>query len=327
MTLSKIKSVLVITQNRLGDTLFCTPLIRLLKTTLPHVQTDILASTALASEVFANNPYINKILLMPEIEFLAEQKDKYDLVIKVGASEYADKCWNVFNAEKIDVSNLYRHGIPAAESYLQYFAQRFAINLEGFPRHYDLFPVLGNHENIKKLIGQKLGDLESFILVGFHLGCHGLAKKRNKFWRRNKHQKAWPVEKFIKLGKLLMEANPRVRIVVTGSKEEEAIGKIFSRKIPQTINLINQTSVHDVAALMKYLKVFLANDTGVMHVACTTDVNLIVLGGPSDLSITGPYPKEANRIILQKAKINDITVEEVLLTTSQFLTADHAIDA
>jgi ADP-heptose:LPS heptosyltransferase len=319
MNINNSKNILIITPNRLGDTIFCTPFIRLLKTSFPHMQIDILAPTALSAEVFKNSPQVAQVLLAPKIEELSAKKDFYDLTIRAGDSEYAAQCMAVLNAEKIDISARRDPTLPAADNYLHYFAKLFTLDLSGFSRHYDLYPNEENNKKIINLLEQNQINLKQHKLVGFHIGCHSLAKKRTRFWQKQKHSRAWLVDNFIALAQALVKSNSNVRIVITGSEAEEKLGLIFSKKISKNVNLINKTSILDIAALVRHLDAFIIGDTGIMHAACCSNVNLIVLQGLDNPIINDPYPEAENRVVLKANKINDISVEEVLRCLVNFL--------
>ena len=143
------------------------------------------------------------------------------------------------------------------------------------------------------------------------MGCHGLAKKRTRLWNKFSHPKAWPLKNFIGLTKKLQEYNSSIRIILTGTEEETKLGAMFCKKSPRSINLINQTSVLDLAALISYLQLFITNDTGTMHIACASNINMIALFGKSNPVATGPYPPSPSRVILFKPVIADITIDEV----------------
>jgi hypothetical protein len=58
------RRLLLVTTNHVGNNLFCTPGIRLLKKHLPDVTLDVVAMSYRGARVFANNPDIRKVYLM-----------------------------------------------------------------------------------------------------------------------------------------------------------------------------------------------------------------------------------------------------------------------
>ena len=300
MAIKQYKRILIVLPERLGDTLFRTPLLRLLATIFPNAEIAALAPSKLCAAVLANNPYLTKI----------PPKD-YDLVINVRGSKRATEKIKIVNTEYIEYPGDHSLKMHTAEDSLNFFAKKFNFDLSNFARHYDIFPQNSNFSYIEKLLAENNIKPKQELLIGFHVGCHGLAKNRSRLWKRFSHPRVWPLKKFIQLAKKLYQYNPAIRIILTGAKEEKRLGKIFCKKYPEAINLINQTSVLDLAALMTHLQLFLSNDTGAMHIACTTNIKLIALFGATNPIANDPYPKSENRIVMRKPKINTISVDEV----------------
>ena len=94
------------------------------------------------------------------------------------------------------------------------------------------------------------------------------------------------------------------------------MGKKLARLTPNIVDFIDKTSVPQLHALMKYLKLFISPDTGVMHVVCSANIPLIALFGHTNIKRTGPYPATLKDLtILQEKSMEDISVEKVFDTT------------
>jgi ADP-heptose:LPS heptosyltransferase len=297
---------------RLGDTIFRTPLCKLLPKMFPNATIDALTITSLSAEVLAFNPNINKIFVAPEKAELTNIRDNYDLVINTNDTGTADDYLSFFNATKVNGFVDTFGAIPQAEKTLKYFATLFNYPLKNSIISYELFPQPSNFTKISKLFATIKVAPHKDYLIGLHLGCHGLAKKRTRIFRNIQHQKAWPLKNFIQLAKELKKLQSNCKIIITGSKEETKLGKIFCKKIPDTINLINKTSVLDLAALMQQLNLFITNDTGALHIACAMNTPLIALFGQSDHKVTCPFPAKQHFVLLHKDNITAITVAEVI---------------
>ncbi|HCU05331.1 MAG: hypothetical protein A2X77_04250 [Gammaproteobacteria bacterium GWE2_42_36] len=307
INLRMAKTVITISPMRLGDTIFCTPVFRLLKTVRPDLQIDIIAQTPLAAEALKYNPYIRELFVQPSLEQVAALADHYDLGFAIH-KETRTSPYEVFFKDKwLSYPEPQKTGLHVTEYLLNFYTEQLGESLDNFNPHYDLFPQAEHHARIQHLLTDDEG-----VFIGYHMGCHGLAKKRTRLWNPYQHKKAWPLNSFIALSKQLKRYNPSIRIVLTGSKAEEALGKLFCKKIPDTINLINQTSILDLAALMSRLQLFLSNDTGALHVACANQ-NLPVIGlfGGSDPVLTGPFPRNEKRSIFFNANISKIPVASI----------------
>ena len=174
-------------------------------------------------------------------------------------------------------------------------------------------------ERANQLLLENNIDASKDVLIGYQLGCHGLAKKRTRIFNRFAHPKAWPLKNFIKLMRALKEWNPHVRAVLTGVENEVELGKEFCKKFPDTINLINQTSVLELMALMSGLKLVITNDTGTLHVACASELPVIALFGKKNFVENGPYPARDDCKVFYQPDIADIKVSEVFQAACQLL--------
>jgi ADP-heptose:LPS heptosyltransferase len=112
----------------------------------------------------------------------------------------------------------------------------------------------------------------------------------------------------------LRATDSRIRFVLTGSQGEKPLGEKFMQRAPRSINLIDKTSVLDLAALMDRLTLFITPDTGAMHVACARKVGIIALFGPTQLQVTGPHPMRDNYRILQATNLAGLSIDDVLAT-------------
>src|SRR5260221_7854165 len=73
-----LRRLLLVTTDHVGNNLFCTPGIRLLKKHLPDVTLDVVAMSYRGARVFANNPDIHRVYHLwskLRIRWLAEQYD------------------------------------------------------------------------------------------------------------------------------------------------------------------------------------------------------------------------------------------------------------
>ena len=58
------KPILIITPERLGDTLLCTPAIHYLKANYPSLNIDVYAFSELSAQTLKNNPDIRNIIML-----------------------------------------------------------------------------------------------------------------------------------------------------------------------------------------------------------------------------------------------------------------------
>jgi lipopolysaccharide heptosyltransferase II len=93
--------------------------------------------------------------------------------------------------------------------------------------------------------------------------------------------KQWPVSRFIELGRWL-QANYRARILVVGGTGEEALSREIEGALgPSTINTVSPCTLRQMAALLKRCHLYVGNDAGPMHLAAAAGVPVVGLFGSS----------------------------------------------
>lgn len=319
-------TLLLVIPERLGETVFCLPAINFLRHKFSRAKIDAFVFTNSAVNVLKHNPHIDNVIFFPAADRLNDIINNYAVIINFGDNKMVQACLGVFSGEKIEIIDCNEVQCQySAERILNTLANKLHITLTDFTKKYDIYPQPENLNKIQLLLTKSGINTEKHLLVGFHLGCHGLTKKRSRLFGKFSHPRAWPLKYFIVLAKKLKEYNSDIRIILTGSQNESELGEIFSKKIPNVVNLIDKIEILDCAALMNNLRVFITNDTGMLHVACATNVKIIALfSGKSYPCATGPYPPAPTRIVLQKNEIKDIKVEEVfLLAINLFMASSH----
>lgn len=302
--------VAIILPERLGDTIFHTPSIKLLRKMRPAIRIDVIALSPLAAGVVENNPYINAIYVAPNDSELKRMASNYDVVMNIHNHAASRHCVATLGIPAITEEPTPHVRHQAAHS-LAFFQQLLNCEIQPSEDRYTLFPAPANVTKVDSLLRAQKYVPDHDILIGCHIGCHSIAKKGWKIWQSLTHPKVWPLKNFIELEAALRRANPRIRLVLTGSAAEARLGAKLMRAAPRTINMIGRTSVLDFAALMDRLALFITPDTGTLHAACATNVGIIALFGPTDLEGTGPYPMQDNYRILQAETMSAISAEQV----------------
>jgi|SRR5215469_3810436 len=140
--------------------------------------------------------------------------------------------------------------------------------------------------------------------------------------------KRWPVERFIKVGKFLINRLPEARIILFGGAEDYQLSStICSALGPMTENWAGRLTVLETAEALKRCDLYLGNDTGVMHLAAAVGTRCVALFSARDNP--GKWePSGEGHIVLRKyvpcegcllvecrendrACLKDITPEEV----------------
>lgn len=309
MQLNNSDKILILASASTGNNVFCTPAIKFLRKHLPNATIDVIALNKLSAEVFENSPDINRLIVLNRLFGNARAFDRL-------AKKYNQHiCLNINALKKIKGSKAllkvipeYVNGVARGEQQLQFVASLVNQPITDADRQY----VIGNGI-AGKFAG--LGNVSSSdILVNIHLGCGTTSLHGWKFFYKNRanNNRLWSVDQYIALGQALIEANPAIRIVVTGTKNEAFLAKQFEQAVPNTINLVGKTSAKDIFDLMQDMALFIAHDCGVFHLASASTVPIVGLYGPTDPILAGPYPVRPQHHIIKAESMAAIQTAEVL---------------
>ena len=111
--------------------------------------------------------------------------------------------------------------------------------------------------------------------------------------------KTYPARHFAKLARLLMAEGTHV--VLAGSKDETELGTEIAGQVAMAryssrdtgggmlINLVGQTSLRELGALIEHCKFYFSADTGPLFIATAFKKPLVAVYGPTRPERTGPY--------------------------------------
>ena len=83
-----------------------------------------------------------------------------------------------------------------------------------------------------------------------------------------------------------------VRLVISGSREDQDLGRLIARRAElgsDLVDLTGRTSLKELAALLTLANAVVCTDTGVMHLAAAMGAKLVALFGPTAPWRTGPH--------------------------------------
>lgn len=302
--------ILIIIGSNVGDTICVTPAVSLLRKYLPEAKIGLVTCSEVASQVFQDNPNVDQIYTCPkEIKTIAQDyKIALDLHNSPVSKHYI---------KQLPIPCFITPGpnpLHLRDHPLQPIYQVFPDCKLSLPERYDLYIRDEHHVAIQKILREQGADFTNpEILIGVHIGCGKVATRALKFWKRKiVSSRTWPFENFRKLYDDLRSQNHNIKFVFTGTRGEHRVVKKYFKDAPGVIDLTDKTSLHELAALMSYCRVFLSGDTGPMHVACCTNVTMVSLFGSTTPEVTGPYPMRKDVTCLQGKNIKDISVEQVI---------------
>lgn len=124
--------------------------------------------------------------------------------------------------------------------------------------------------------------------------------------------KQWPLERFrILAGRFSADADAP-QVVIVGGPDEHMQGALFDGDA-RIINLTGKTTLVELAALFKRCAVLVSGDSGPVHLAsCVgTPVTALFRSDIPGKSARRWGPMSPRSVVLEKARLEDITVDEV----------------
>ena len=275
--------VLFITSTRIGDAVLATSVLNYIIKTYPR-SSIFLASGNEPVPIYTNYKNIKKIFLIKKKVFKIHWLGlwfktvpiKWDIVIDLRGSIISHI---LFTRDKYIYKSLDKniHRLDELTSLMK------TKNLPS-----PSFPLsIDNLSKAKK----KLSKLKNIIAIG------GSA---------NWPAKVWSAQKFGKLiNMLLRDKNfkKNASIVFFGSlRDKKDTRKIISYiKTKNIKNFCGKLNLLEVCAYLKKCKIFIGNDSGLMHIAATTGIPTIGLFGPSLELRYGPRGKNAHFVRTKKS--------------------------
>jgi ADP-heptose:LPS heptosyltransferase len=302
---SSAEKLLLVTSGSTGNNVFCTPAIRLLRKHRPDAVIDVVALNALSAEVFEENPDINRLIVTKSNWSLNWIAKKYNTVFLLNNS--ALKKFRNLKTPFLLIPPM-RPDLHHADQVMQFVADWLKVAVTDEDRKY----VMESSRTAQKMIGaDELRDGD--VLINIHLGCGTTSLHGWKFFysRRADDKKLWSIDAYIALAHQLQAKIPNLKISITGTSNEAFLAKKFAKQVTGTINLVGKTRVSDLVVLMKRADLFIAHDCGVFHIASAAEVPIVGLFGPTNPTLTGPYPLKAQHKVIKKTAMTDISAQEV----------------
>jgi heptosyltransferase I len=105
----------------------------------------------------------------------------------------------------------------------------------------------------------------------------------------NWQSKCWPARYYADLASALTQNYQYPIVLIGGPQDHERASIIEERANVPIVNLIGKTTLKQLAYVLQKSKLFIAGDTGPMHLAVAMGTTVIALFGPSDADRNGPF--------------------------------------
>jgi heptosyltransferase-2 len=288
MDLSKIKNILVVRTDRIGDVLLSTPVLENLRKSFPKAHIAVMVSPN-ALDIVQGNPNINEVIVYDKdnlhktwsssIKFaLKLRKKKFDLSLIVHPTNRSHII-AFFSGIK------YRVGYDRKFSFL--LTQKIPHTKQHGEKHerdycLDMLSVLGLQS--EKFLPQMVLRKESEEFVDNLLNDLGLNTKQEKIVAMHPGascpSKRWPLDYFSKLAQWLIK-DKKTKIAIIGAKDNLGLGDRLAGLIDSAsvINFTGRLTISQLASFLKRCCLFISNDSGPVHIASSVGTPVISIFG------------------------------------------------
>lgn len=305
-TLDGIRKIAVLRANNLGDFIFALPALEALRSTYSDAEI-VLLGTPLHSELLAGRPSpVDKVIVIPpsngvrEQAGLAEdpaelneffdtmQRERFDLAIQLHGGGHNSNPFvrrlgarvtvglKTPDAEPLDLCMPYVYYQPEVLRYLEVVALVGADKSQVVPRL----------RVTERDTGESLRALPetSRPLAVLHPGATDPRRR-------------WPVERFVTVGKALVEAGAMV--AVTGTESEGSLCEgLVSALGPEAPNLCGVLSLSALVGVLDRASLLVSNDTGPLHLAEAVGTPTVGIYWCGNLILAGPTTRAHHRPVI-----------------------------
>ncbi|CAI8302578.1 MAG: ADP-heptose--LPS heptosyltransferase 2 [Cryomorphaceae bacterium] len=287
--MSKKLKILVIRFSSIGDIILTTPILRCLKSQL---NCDI--------DFLTNRKYQNLLLSNPNIREIYSLKDKSNDTINFLKDKEYDviiDLQNNFRSLKIRLGLKIKSFVVKKENIKRYILIYFGVNL------------LNNH-----IVDRYFNTIENLKVYNDNQGIdYALSNLPNLKFETNKDYISWCIGGTHEAKKLSIKQISNVInklntdvVLIGGADEKKMAAEIINNTMSKKVHsFCGEISIEESAFLIKKSRLFLTNDTGMMHIASAFDSPIISFWGctkPS-LGFSAYMPnKNSENIIMELSK-------------------------
>jgi len=106
----------------------------------------------------------------------------------------------------------------------------------------------------------------------------------------NWETKEWRREGFAEVARHFLQK--RYAVTLVGSERERAVCEAVATLAPGAVNLAGETTLPELAALLRRAAIAVTNDSGPMHLAVALDRPVVSIFGPTDPVWSGPHRRD-----------------------------------
>jgi heptosyltransferase-2 len=304
--------ILINALSGIGDAFMFSPALSVLKKHVPDARIDMLVMYPQVKEIYGLNKNVEKVFFIDFlnqskmkslIQVLKLRKNKYYASINVYPSNRKE--YNLINfllGAKKRIAVRYSHFSRSNLDFLNNCLKDEVKDRHNVLENFDLIKFLAPGAKEDEAGGCEIEiDIENEVkateflidnlltdkfLVGFHAGSATLKGHINK---------RWAAEKFVKTAKLLHEKF-MARILLFGTESD--VNEKIHNEIKSFAFIPNPGNILQSLSIMERCKLFISNDTSLMHIAAGLNIPTVAIFGYTNYKEL--YPWKNKHVIVRK---------------------------
>lgn len=364
------RKVIVFCLPGIGDAILFTPALAALRRALPEAQITVITMFRGTADILFTNPDVNEVRqfdffnagrwaglryvwklrqegfdlsLMP----FPSNRLEYNLVNRLvgrrwrAAHRYRYQSWvNLWFVNNICVrEDERRHNVEENLCLVEAVCERLGLAAP-IPAQPQLKLALTTADNAygERFLRERNLDPRT-ILFGLHTYSSTF---------KNMNRKCWDKDQFVALIRQLSQVHPDARFLIFSGPSDEAVNQYIMQDAPGGVVLVREPNLRQALAVLKRCRLFISNDSAIMHLAAALDVPVVALFGPTNWQRLRPW-NQAHAIVrrdlpcmpcfqyssrplrcvanLNYACMREILVEEVFETVERLLRETAASSA
>jgi ADP-heptose:LPS heptosyltransferase len=268
--------ILFITASRVGDAVLSSGLVRKLSEEMPHARFTVVASP-LTAPLFQDVPALDRLIALEKGQFSSHwvtlwrqvRGRRWGLVVDMRGSGLA----RFLNARRRAVHKPLPPGLEPLHKVVE--AAR-VLKLEDEAPPPFLYTSEAREAGAEAMLAGSSGPLLAIAPATNWAG------------------KTWPAERFaVVAAELLARDGPLAdgRLLLLGGPNDRFAAEAVRRVIPRArlVDTVGRTDLLTAYALLKRARLFIGNDSGLMHLAAAAGAPTLGLFGPSDERLYAPW--------------------------------------
>ena len=334
---TKLKKVLFLRPEKIGDMVISFPVFDGLHERYPHIRISILGSPRNLA-IIKNDPRFDRIFLYTKKVFkdirtiMAMRREKYDCVVDM----ICDDSVTALFLSQMCAPGKPRIGVGKVK-YRDYYDFNYDHRMgntghiiENTLKLLEAFGIDSDRVSgyaapyIDAAADRKAGDFidsiangdSSAVMVGYNLS----AGSPTRVWAR---------EKSVELVRRLIDSDPSFRVILFTTPAERDRGQRILERFPTNVHLVpDDLNLMEAAAVLKRFDILISPDTSMVHIARAFRVDVVGLYSRfmKNFLLWKPYDQEVGSVVSgNDDNIHDITPEAVFDVFQQVLSRRKAV--